>query len=284
MHIYREADFINPKENISIHACRAVADEPMHTHEFVELVYICTGSATHEIGSAAYDVQRGDLLFIDVGQTHSFCQINDLTYRNILLKPSFISAELIDADNIFDVFTLSAFDDFDGTVESTARKVSFRGAALLEVETLIEQMRGEFEQKRVGYRSVLKGGLQILFAKTLRCMCSEGVHGVEIPFAELMTYIEDNLSQRLTPGDLAARCFYSPSYFCRVFKACYGLSPSVYIRKKRIEKAAQYLCATDYSVEEVIGLVGYSDRKLFFKHFKEQMGKTPKAFRADAQK
>lgn len=118
-------------------------------------------------------------------------------------------------------------------VESTARKVSFRGAALLEVETLIEQMRGEFEQKRVGYRSVLKGGLQILFAKTLRCMCSEGVHGVEIPFAELMTYIEDNLSQRLTPGDLAARCFYSPSYFCRVFKACYGLSPSVYIRKKR---------------------------------------------------
>lgn len=53
MHIYREADFINPKENISIHACRAVADEPMHTHEFVELVYICTGSATHEIGSAA---------------------------------------------------------------------------------------------------------------------------------------------------------------------------------------------------------------------------------------
>ena len=59
MHIYREVDFINPKENISIHACRAVADEPMHTHEFVELVYIFTGSATHEIGSAAYDVQRG---------------------------------------------------------------------------------------------------------------------------------------------------------------------------------------------------------------------------------
>lgn len=186
--------------------------------------FIFVQAARHTKSAAPpYDVQRGDLLFIDVGQTHSFCQINDLTYRNILLKPSFISAELIDADNIFDVFTLSAFDDFDGTVESTARKVSFRGAALLEVETLIEQMRGEFEQKRVGYRSVLKGGLQILFAKTLRCMCSEGVHGVEIPFAELMTYIEDNLSQRLTPGDLAARCFYSPSYFCRVFKACYGL-------------------------------------------------------------
>lgn len=58
----------------------------------------------------------------------------------------------------------------------------------------------------------------------------------------------------------------------------------LYPQKAGLKRRRQYLCATDYSVEEVIGLVGYSDRKLFFKHFKEQMGKTPKAFRADAQK
>ena len=206
MRVYREADFLDPRENISIQKCHAVTDEPPHTHEFVEMVYICDGSATQYIGENAYEVGRGDLLFIDVGQPHAFCHIRSLSY------------------------------------------------------------------------------LQILFAKTLRAMCREPVGGVELPFSALMAYIEDNLSQKLTPSDLAARCFYSPSYFCRVFKACYGLPPSSYIRKKRIEKAAQYLCETDYSVEKVIELVGYPDRKLFFKHFKEQTGKTPKAFRTEAQK
>ena len=284
MRIYREADFLDPRENISIQKCHAVTDEPPHTHEFVEMVYICDGSATQYIGENAYEVGRGDLLFIDVGQPHAFCHIRDLSYLNILLKPSFISEKLMDADTIFDVFTLSAFSDYEGSVESPARRVSFRGAELLEVQALLEQMLDEFEKKRTGYRSVLPGGLQILFAKTLRAMCREPVGGVELPFSALMAYIEDNLSQKLTPSDLAARCFYSPSYFCRVFKACYGLPPSGYIRKKRIEKAAQYLCETNYSVEKVIELVGYSDRKLFFKHFKEQTGKTPKAFRAEAQK
>lgn len=285
MYIYREADFIDPKENISIRNCGAVCDEPLHTHEFVELVYICGGRATHYIGSQVYEVEPGDLLFIDVGQTHSFCNIDNLIYLNILLKPAFISEELIDADTIFDVYTLSAFDDFAGTVEKSARRVSFRGAALLEVQGLLEQMLREFEEKRVGYRSVLKGGLQILLAKTLRAMRREGeVHGVDLQFSELVSYIEENLSQRLTPGDLAARCFYSPAYFCRVFKACYGVSPSAYIRKKRIDKAAQLLCGTEHRVEEVIRLVGYSDRKLFFKHFKEQTGKTPGAFRDEGQK
>ena len=49
--------------------------------------------------------------------------------------------------------------------------------------------------------------------------------------------------------------------------------------EKRMDKASELLCDKGRTVDEVISVVGYSDRKLFYKHFKDTFGMTPKEFR-----
>ena len=46
-----------------------------------------------------------------------------------------------------------------------------------------------------------------------------------------------------------------------------------------MNKAAELLCDKGRTVEDVISAVGYSDRKLFYKHFKEHFGVTPRGYR-----
>ena len=55
MYVYREKDLIDPKENINVTKLDAPVSE-IHTHEFVELVYIYSGSVKHSIGNEVYEV------------------------------------------------------------------------------------------------------------------------------------------------------------------------------------------------------------------------------------
>ena len=271
MRVYREKDFIDPKENIFVEMLYD-PEEDIHTHEFIEIVYIYSGSGIQVVSDSSYNVSEGDLIFIDMGQ--------------ILLKPEFVSNELINSSNVFEVFTLAAFDDFEGEIKNSVRMVSFEGSMKIKVRELVESMAAEFEEKNVGYRSALKGYVDILFAYVLRTMGGSGeevryMHGVA---DNMLQYIGENLSEKLTLSDLAAKCFYTPAYFGRMFKKCYKMSFKSYMKKMRIEKAAQYLAKTDMPIEKVIELVGYGERSLFFKHFKELMGETPGKFREEKNK
>ena len=73
--------------------------------------------------------------------------------------------------------------------------------------------------------------------------------------------------------------FYNPAYFGRLLKKHYGKTFSAYIKEKRMDKAAELLCDRGRTVDDVISVIGYSDRKLFYKHFKETFGMTPKEYR-----
>lgn len=286
MKVYREKDFISPKEKVYIEKCFPDGNEPPHTHEFVEMVYIYEGRAKHLIGEHEYDVSEGDLLFIDVGQTHSIYNCAPtFCYVNILLKPDFISGELINSSNIFEVFALSVFDDFEGEIENSVRVVHFSGKKHSELKKMIDRMIDEYNLKPLGYRSAIAGYMNVLFAHALRAIQdskqSDGLVDIDRLAPEILTYIEKNISEKITLDDLAAKCFYTPSYFCRVFKQCYATTPKTYIKKMRMEKAAEYLDNTTMSIEQIIKMVGYSERTLFFRHFREMYGKTPSEYRKD---
>lgn len=288
MKVYREEEYLNPKENINIYMSCLKGLEPVHMHEFAEIVYIYRGSAKQMVGENVYDVSEGDMLFIDVGQTHAFSCDDTFDYVNILLKPEFMSSELINSSNIFEVLSLAAFDEEKKSVPENIRKVSFRGSSLILVKHIIDMMLEEFEKKQMGYRSAIKGYMNILFAHSLREMQKKTAAG-ELLYVgkiepEILEYIEKNITEKLTLGDLAARSFYTPSYFCRVFKQCFGMSFKSYIKKKRIEKALYYLCNSKSSLDKIMDMVGYSDRALFFKHFKEITSKTPSEMRKESQK
>ncbi len=283
MYIYKKERQL-PDDDIRVFkgVCTSSNKQQNHMHEFVELVYILSGSGEQFIGEKKYNVKHGDLLYINFGQSHSFRTDSEFEFVNILINPVFLSRELVNSENIEEIFALSLFEEFGSEYDFTNQSVSFSGHKFKQVNAAVNAMITEYSEKKIGYRSVLRGYVQIVFSLLLRNLSKKANTDeggmVDLP-ADIAAYIEENCFDKITLSDIAAMSFYNPAYFGRLLKKNYGKTFSAYIKEKRMDKAAELLCDKGRTVDDIISVVGYSDRKLFYKHFKEFFGKTPKEYR-----
>lgn len=269
-------------ENISVTRHFNEQEFYPHKHEFVELVYIISGKMRHTVDGQEYMLSHGDMLLINYNQIHSFKSYGSAEYVNILLVPSFFESTLINSENMYEIFEISMFSEFSGRDIRKMPFVTFDGSDLMRVKEIIVCMLDEFKKKKSGYKSVLSGYMRVLFSLLIRKMCECGGQDISMRHitVELMEYIDHNLGSKITMEELVKRCFYNPSYLSRLFKKQSGLTLSEYIRKKRMERAAELLQQdTALSVHAVMEQCGYSDSKLFYTHFQECYHTTPRNFR-----
>ncbi len=267
---FENGELIKITKNIENHPT------PVHTHNFIEIVYIFSGSGVQRIDNVEYPVKRGSLMFINYGQTHSFDSEN-LTYYNVLIRPEAISDKLIDTDNAFEMLSLTAFEEF--AYEDTASPyMHFDINDINHPEPLILKMYEEYNSKLAGSQTVLGAYAVVLLTYIFRSMfrCESGF-GKEL--GDITAYISEHLSEKITLQSLAEKCFYSPKYFSRIFKECFGTTVTEYIQKKRIGESARLLSDTNMSVEEIGRKVGYDDSVRFYKYFKKHMNRTPLEYR-----
>ena len=120
---------------ISVDKCPCVPKYAPHTHEFVELVYILSGSVEHTVDGKSYSLCEGDILFMNCGCTHSFCSDKEYSYVNILFSPELMSEEIVTPANAFSVLSLTAFNDMRS--DSNYGKISFLGEERKEIEEIV---------------------------------------------------------------------------------------------------------------------------------------------------
>ncbi len=277
---YTEKHVFREDENIAV-VFHAAHDEEIHMHDFVELVYIAGGRGYQYIDGKKYSVARGDMLFINYNHTHAFTTDKGMEYYNIYLKPGFISGELINADNAMQMLTLTAFEDFRETVGEESPVVRFSGTEVVEIESCLSAMLREYEHKNNGTETVLKSYLMILLTYMFRKMAVFGEQAEEKDnkIKDLIAYIEENCTQKLSLAELSEKCFYNPSYFCRMFKEYSGMTITEFIHASRVKRACSRLLNSHKSVEEISLEVGYTNKTLFYKKFREKTGMSPAEYR-----
>lgn len=106
-------------------------------------------------------------------------------------------------------------------------------------------------------------------------------------------YREDELIQRITEfitihinedinrDSIASAVYLTPDYLSRIFKKRTGMGLTKYIVNRRIELACQLLTQTNMPIGSIAVELGYSSFSHFTKIFKQQVGKTPGAYRRD---
>lgn len=100
---------------------------------------------------------------------------------------------------------------------------------------------------------------------------------------DIVNLIETNLDKDYLDVDfLAENMFSSRATFYRRMEQLVGESPSVFIRKYRLKKAALYLKTGNYSVAEVTKKIGFSNSKYFSKCFQKEFGVSPADFMESA--
>ena len=276
MQVYKADGTFEDGEGILVKKESMHRDKEPHKHECIEIIFIRSGEGTESVGGVSYKVKRGDMLFVNFGLEHSFSN-KGMEFIHILLRPEFISDKLICSENIFDVFSLPPFASIEGEF-STNSIVSFSGKELVAVTNLMDAMLDEYEMKRDGWRTVLCGYTEVLITMLVRKL-KENKPDVNFVAEKIERYVEEHLFEKITLADIAADCFYNPSYFSRKFKHYFGKNLSEYVKEKRLLAVARMLCESDESTVSIAQRCGFSDISQFYKLFKAEFGCTPNKYR-----
>ena len=254
----------------------------LHSHEFMELVYVAKGTGHHRIDGERYDVTKGSLLLINYEQTHAFQMEADYQFYNILMKPDFLAEQLVNIGNAFEILSLTAFADFQSLVNDRVQMVKFLGPEVLLMDDVVNALYTEYAGDLVGRTTMMKSYITLLLTWVFRKMSvglsQNSMNSERIP-AEILDYLEKHYQEKISLNELAKKCLYQPAYFSTVFKECYGITLTEYLQRKRIEHGCRLLRETDLSVEEIGRQVGYEDNVRFYRYFKKICGMTPNVYR-----
>jgi AraC family transcriptional regulator len=94
----------------------------------------------------------------------------------------------------------------------------------------------------------------------------------------LYAYINAKVTSA-TPQDLANEAGLSIHYFRKIFHRTYGMSPKQWILRQRIMLGAIMMSETELTAKEIAYRLGYRDRYLFCRQFKQVMGVSARPFR-----
>ena len=284
MKVYKKENYI--ENGIRLGLFKVTENTPMerHLHEFAEIVYILDGEAIETINDHAYEVCRGDMLFINYKSTHSFTPKGEFTYINLCISPEVIASRLIHNSNAFELLTLSSFEEL--TSGEGGSIIRFSPTELHTMECILEDMRAEFKSNLPDRDTILVSYLEIVITKLIRKLYPTDIKNEknEEMWLNLFAYIHENLDKRLSLSDLAEKCFYNPSYFSRVFKERFGITLADYLTKERTAHAAKLLLETDYTTEHIATICGYGDKSTLYRAFRKEYSVTPSEYRTAHKK
>jgi AraC family transcriptional regulator len=97
----------------------------------------------------------------------------------------------------------------------------------------------------------------------------------------VLLHIQRNLDRPLELDDLASVACFSPFHFHRIFRGIVGESVMEYVRRLRLEQAAQTLRFSDSPVIDVALDAGYESHEAFTRAFSAHFGMPPFSYRKE---
>ena len=281
MNIYKKDELFKRKTPIAIYKNSSFLseNEKMHTHDFIEIIYILSGSSSQKIDNNTYKATGGDLLFIQLNQVHSFAveENTKMHYYNILIDPNLINKSILGSNSFFETMLLTTFEDII-KIDVSNQFISFHGNEKIKIENILSEMYYEYEKAPSKNDSVLMGYLMVLFAYIFRKLFPNADDNSTIS-SDIINYIDNNFTQNITLQDLSHLSLYSPKYFSKLFKKSYGISITDYIQRKRIDMSKSLLLESNFTIDAISEMVGYPNTAHFHKYFKKICGVTPNEYR-----
>ncbi len=254
-----------------------------HTHHFLEISFVKTGTGTYKIENNTYSLMAGDVMIINNSELHGIVMEEGEYLINTVIhfEPEFIWNTLnIDMDYRFlQIF----YEKGDGMYNQLDRN----NPATNEIFNSLLEIENEFLYKRNAYELMIKAKMLKIFATIVRFYDYVSDINIKTMFNEdkinmdsVLRFIDNNINENIKLNDLANLACMSPNYFCSMFKKFNGLSPFEYIKRKRVQKAIEYIKTTNKSITEIATICGFNTSTNFNKSFKQVTGKAPSYYRS----
>lgn len=260
-------------------------DFPNHKHNYVEMIYMCSGTTTHIVnGKDRIFLKQGDILLLNQNASHEILRAGyDDIAVNFIILPEFFDVvlKIIDDNNILFNFMIS--------VLSTENEVSdyllFQVNNDLPIQNIMENLIWTLlnNKKQSNTINQVSVGLLFLnlqnFANTINNQYPTQ-HDQNIVFQALQ-YIR--IHYRNAALDEFCREVQLKTYtVSRMLKKYTGKNFKQLLTEQKLSQAAYLLSRTELSIEAILHAIGYENSSFFYNKFRELYGTTPSNYRMSA--
>lgn len=143
--------------------------------------------------------------------------------------------------------------------------------------SLFEEILDCWNKKATAYKHKAAALLNLIFAELYKDNKKAYTHHSKIDSS--IRYIEENCFHKDFSLQLAAKqSFISDTYFRKLFKQEFHMSPKQYVIHRRIKYAASLIIAGYFTLQEIAEMCGYDDYKHFSVEFKKLIGVSPSKY------
>ena len=246
---------------------------PMHTHDYVEVIFTSGGRLINRVDQEDLYMLDGSVCVMNRSSSHELCPVDpDTVIVNLCLRPSFFSS-------------------------GPAKKL------LAEETPLVKLLREPELQNHIFYPSTTEsmsmfylhrlfeayakaGGRENAEVESLAtlALCELGslrgytFRGINQTIMKMLEWLE-NHPEEASVRRMAEVFGYSENYLTQYFKRHSGRTASSFITEAKLARALELLRETDLSVEAVAHKAGYRSYSHFSQIFHKRFGITPATYR-----
>ena len=259
-------------------------DSPVHTHDFLEIIYIIEGRAIHNCKGKQTSITKGNYFLIDYNSEHQIvCKSHDFKVITCTFVPEFIDETLEDCNSLDELMHSSMIRYSRFTAgQSWADRIFHDDSG--KIGLLLNEMVEEHDLQMLGCNEIFRCHLKEILILTLRMLAKPSKAYSDSIINDLISYIDKHYSEPITLHTFCEQKHYNLSYISRKFKTETGMTFREYVQKIRIEKCCELLSGSDLTIGEIARLVGYDDIQFFNSVFKRHLHLTPKEYKKLKQK
>lgn len=256
------------------------AEFPRHAHNYIEIMYMCSGQTIHTIdGERPLTLRAGELLFLNQHVSHAVrrAEENDIGVNFIVLPQFFDYAlELIGTGNVVGKFLVGGLRQSGGDMGC----LHFRVADVPIVQNLVENLAWSIVYPQPNARKINQITMGLLLLQLLNY-----TQELETPGGSQVLTVLREIEENYRTVDLtwlAKELHVSLPYLSSAVHEATGRTFKELLLEKRLTKAASLLQETRLPVQDVISAVGYENTSYFYRVFRERFGCSPRDYRRQA--
>lgn len=254
---------------------------PLHRHNYIEIMYVCEGTITHNIEGKQLVMEKGDMLLLNQHVEHGIrrAEAGDIAVNFIALPEFFdIPLQMLRENNILAEFLV-------GTLRQkmpTSHYLLFRLGADRAIDNLMENMISSMLSNQPDEDSICQYSMGVVFLYLLNhvehMQQSEAYSYEDVVVQSTLQYI-DTWYKTASLSKIAEDFHQSLSVLSKMIKKSTGYTFQELLQRKRFRKAVMLLMESNLSVEEIAAAVGYENQSYFYRQFKSRYGMTPRQYR-----
>lgn len=246
---------------------------PYHYHEFHKLLLFLSGDLTYLVEGRKYTLRPGDVLLVPAHAIHQPIIAPEQPYDRIIL---WIRPEELERRGIEAAFSLCRQQNTYLLARELYEPARLK-QLLLELERSLKN--ADFADDILSDALFLQANVLLCrWIRSARTELASRTAPSDPKIDEILSYINQNLTEDLSIDALSARFFLSRSRLMHRFKLVTGCPIHQYVLQKRLILAAQLL-RSGVSVGEAAQRSGFSDYSSFLRSFRKAYHVSPGNYR-----